>query len=63
MSRRIEIELTSKREDGTWTWRAAGALQPKGVVADSVVPASARRIKFELMRTLLCDDAARLANH
>ena len=39
MSRRIEIELTSKREDGTWTWRAAGALQPKGVVADSVVPA------------------------
>ena len=41
MSRRIEIELTSKREDGTWTWRAAGALQPKGVVADSVVPAGA----------------------
>jgi hypothetical protein len=41
MSRRIEIELTSKREDGTWTWRAAGALQPKGVVADSVVPSGA----------------------
>ncbi len=39
MSRRIEIELTSKRDDGTWTWRAAGAQQPKGVVADSVVPA------------------------
>lgn len=39
MSRRIEIELTSKREDGTWTWRAAGALQPKGVVDDAVVPA------------------------
>jgi cell division protein FtsL len=38
MSRRIEIELTSKREDGTWTWRAAGALQPKGVVDDAVVP-------------------------
>jgi hypothetical protein len=38
MSRRIEIELTSKREDGTWTWRAAGALQPKGVVNGSVVP-------------------------
>ena len=38
MSRRIEIELTSKREDGTWTWRAAGALQPKGIVEDSVVP-------------------------
>ena len=41
MSRRIEIELTSKREDGTWTWRAAGAQQPKGVVADAVVPAGA----------------------
>jgi hypothetical protein len=38
MSRRIEIELTSKREDGTWTWRAAGALQPKGIVEDAVVP-------------------------
>lgn len=38
MSRRIEIELTSKREDGTWTWRAAGAQQPKGVVDASLVP-------------------------
>ena len=33
MSSRIEVELTSQREDGTWTWRAAGARQPKGVVA------------------------------
>ena len=32
MSRRIEIELTSARDDGTWTWRAAGAKQPKGVL-------------------------------
>lgn len=38
MSRRIEIELTSKRDDGTWTWRAAGAREPKGVVVDSLVP-------------------------
>jgi hypothetical protein len=38
MSRRIEIELTSKRDDGTWTWRAAGAREPKGVVEDSLVP-------------------------
>ena len=30
MSRRIEVELTSQRDDGTWTWRAAGAKQPKG---------------------------------
>lgn len=38
MSRRIEIELTSKRPDGTWTWRAAGAREPRGVVADALVP-------------------------
>jgi len=38
MSRRIKIELTSKQSDGIWTWRAAGAQQPKGTVADSVVP-------------------------
>ena len=41
MSRRIEIELTSKREDGTWTWRAAGARDPKGVVVDTLVPSGA----------------------
>ena len=27
---RIEIELTSAREDGSWTWRAAGAREPRG---------------------------------
>ena len=32
MPRRIDVELTSARDDGTWTWRAAGARQPKGVV-------------------------------
>ena len=32
MARRIEIELTSARPDGTWTWRAAGAREPKGVL-------------------------------
>ena len=37
MSRRIDIELTSVREDGTWTWRAAGAKQPRGVVDSSVL--------------------------
>ncbi len=30
MSRRIEVELTSDRGDGSWTWRAAGARLPKG---------------------------------
>ncbi|MFN2607870.1 MAG: hypothetical protein ABR511_08230 [Acidimicrobiales bacterium] len=29
---RIEIELTSSQPDGTWTWRAAGARQPRGVL-------------------------------
>ncbi len=32
MPRRIEIELTSARQDGSWTWRAAGAREPKGVL-------------------------------
>ncbi|HEY6472403.1 MAG TPA: hypothetical protein VIY26_05900, partial [Acidimicrobiales bacterium] len=39
MSRRIDIELTSRSGDGSWTWRAAGARQPKGTVDDAVVPA------------------------
>ncbi|MGA1361624.1 MAG: hypothetical protein ACO36A_01745 [Ilumatobacteraceae bacterium] len=39
MSRRIDIELTSKREDGSWTWRAAGAREPKGIVDNDLVPA------------------------
>ena len=38
MSRRIEIELTSARPDGTWTWRAAGARKPKGVLDGSLLP-------------------------
>ncbi len=38
MSRRIEIELTSARPDGTWTWRAAGARAPKGVLDGSLLP-------------------------
>ena len=41
MSRRIEIELTSHRTDGTWTWRAAGAREPKGIVAADLVPSAA----------------------
>jgi len=32
VARRIEIELTSARPDGTWTWRAAGALNPRGAL-------------------------------
>jgi hypothetical protein len=42
MSRRIDIELTSARPDGSWTWRAAGAREPKGVLTASVLPSSAK---------------------
>ncbi len=38
VARRLEIELTSSRPDGTWTWRAAGAREPKGVLAAGVAP-------------------------
>jgi hypothetical protein len=38
MSRRIDIELTSQTGDGSWTWRAAGARQPKGTVDAGLVP-------------------------
>ena len=37
MARRIDIELTSTRADGTWTWRAAGAKEPKGVLEGSLL--------------------------
>lgn len=38
MSRRLEIELTSTRPDGSWTWRAAGAKQPKGDLDGALLP-------------------------
>jgi len=41
VSRRLDIELTSRRDDDTWTWRAAGARQPKGEVRAELLPASA----------------------
>ena len=42
MSRRIDIELTSNRPDGTWTWRVAGAREPKGVLEGGVLPDGAK---------------------
>jgi len=42
MSRRLDIELTSNRQDGTWTWRAAGAKSPKGVVSGSLLSSTAK---------------------
>jgi len=38
MAHRIEVELTSQTGDSTWTWRAAGAKQPRGTVDASLVP-------------------------
>jgi hypothetical protein len=38
MAHRIEVELTSQSGDATWTWRAAGAKQPRGTVDASLVP-------------------------
>jgi len=42
MARRIDIELTSKRDDGTWTWRAPGARQPRGSLDGGLLPADAK---------------------
>ncbi|MFN2503268.1 MAG: hypothetical protein ABR540_03365 [Acidimicrobiales bacterium] len=39
---RIEIELTSSRADGSWTWRAAGARQPKGTLDGKLLTAGAK---------------------
>ncbi|RMH76621.1 MAG: hypothetical protein D6683_09835, partial [Actinomyces sp.] len=41
MARRLDIELTSSRDDGTWTWRAAGARQPRGVLDGALLPEGA----------------------
>ena len=41
MSRRIEIELTS-HTDGAWTWRAAGARQPRGALDGASCPGTPR---------------------
>jgi hypothetical protein len=37
MARRIEVELTSTKDANTWTWRAAGAREPKGELAASLL--------------------------
>src|SRR5690242_6090207 len=42
MPRRIELEVTSERPDGTWTWRAAGAREPKGELDGSLLPAGTK---------------------
>ncbi len=42
MPRRIEIELTSSRDDGTWTWRAVGAKEPRGTLAAALLPGAVK---------------------
>lgn len=42
MANRMEIELTSARDDESYTWRAAGARQPRGVVHRSLLPAGCK---------------------
>ncbi len=42
MPRRIDVELTSARPDGTWTWRAAGAREPRGELDGGLLPTSAK---------------------
>jgi len=39
---RLQIELTSARPDGTWTWRVAGARQPRGTVEGALLPSGAK---------------------
>ncbi len=41
MPTRIEIELTSSAADGSWTWRAAGAREPRGSLDGSILPGGA----------------------
>jgi hypothetical protein len=42
MARRLDIEVTSTRDDGSFTWRQAGAKAPKGVGASELLPAGSK---------------------
>ena len=42
MPHRMDVELTSRRDDATWTWRAAGAKEPRGIVDAALLPEGAR---------------------
>ena len=39
---RIDIELTSRCDDGSWTWRATGAREPRGILDGSLLPTGAK---------------------
>lgn len=42
MTRRIDIEVTSTRDDGTFTWRQAGAKAPKGSGSAQLLPSGSK---------------------
>lgn len=42
MTRRMDIEVTSTRPDGSFTWRQAGARAPKGSGPAEVLPSGAK---------------------
>ena len=55
MVQRIEIQLTAHVADDQWSWRAAGAREPRGVVANALVPDGAKEgdvLKAEIERSL-----------
>jgi hypothetical protein len=55
MAKSIEIQLTSRSADGQWSWRAAGAREPRGTLATSLVPAEAKEgdvLKAEYERSI-----------
>ena len=55
MPRRIDIELTSALADDSWTWRAAGAKKPNGVVAGNITEAEVNRAKAQIKVGLPAD--------
>ncbi len=50
VARRLDIELTSDRGDGQWTWRAAGAKQPKGTLDGTLLPAGTSAVSYTHLR-------------
>jgi len=55
MANRIDIQLTSRLADDLWSWRAAGAREPKGTVSTTLVPAGAKEgdvLRAEIERSL-----------
>ena len=55
MANRIEIQLTSRVADDQWSWRAAGAREPRGTVSTALGPDGAKEgdvLKAEIERSL-----------